>query len=425
MHRRDFLALLTTPALVALLQACSSDDDAAPDGTAPPRGALASSALGRTPIDPEDALEAAFVLDDFGTRLYRLLAVDQPAGNIVISPVSLSVALAMVLAGAAGDTAAQLAEAMGMDTPDTIHHAMNALLTELGKRGDEQVALSVESSLWAQYDVTFTPTYLDVVAAEYGTGVHLVDYRGDAAGAREEINEWVGGKTSGRIPELLPDGAVDAATRLALVNAIYLKAPWLQPFDPAATSDQPFTTADGATVQVPMMTLHTTIPYASGDGWQAIDLAYDSHDLTLVLILPEEGTLAQLEAEFLVSGMTPYMSPTDVRLSVPRFDANTALSLVEVLRRMGIEDLFDGADLSGMSADGNLKVGNVLHQANITVDEAGTEAAAATAVIAPGGAGPSETEPIDVTFDRPFLFAVRDRGTESYLFLGRIGDPRG
>lgn len=426
MHRRDFLALLSAPAVLALLHACSSSDDggSAPDGTAPPKGAMAKSGLARTVTNPEDALEAAFVIDDFATRLYRLLAAAQPTGNIVISPVSLSIALAMVLAGAAGDTAAELAKAMGLDTPDTLHHAMNSLITELGKRGEENVTLSIESSLWAQYDVTFKPTYLDVIAAEYSTGVHLVDYRRDAAGARDEINEWVDQETAGRIPELLPDGAVDSSTRLALVNAIHLKASWLQPFDPASTTDQPFTTADGTTVQVPTMTLLTTIPYSSGDGWQAIDLAYDSHDVTLVLILPEEGTLAQLEGEFLISGMTPYMSPTEVQLQLPRFAADSALSLVDVLKQMGVTHLFDDADLSGMSDD-DLSVSNVLHQANITVDESGTEAAAATAVIGPGAGAPSETPPIELTFDRPFLFAVRDRSTESYLFLGRVGDPRG
>jgi len=421
MHRRDFLALLSTPALLALLQACSSDE-AAPDGTVPPRGSLARSDLRRTPTDPDEALEASFVLVDFGTRLYRQLATDRPTGNIVISPVSLAIALSMVLAGAGGDTAAQLATAMGTETPDTLPHAMNALIAQLAARNADGTAVAVESSLWAQYDVTLRPTYLDVIAAEYGTGVHLVDFRRDADGARDEINEWVGEQTVGLIPELIPEGAVDAETRLALVNAIYMKASWLQPFDEASTTDQPFTTTDGTTIQVPTMSMRTTIPYASGDGWQAIDLAYDSHDLTLVLMLPEEGTLAQFEAEFLVSGITPYMSPTDVHLELPRFGADTAMSLVDVLQRLGVEDLFGDADLSGMSDD-ELRVADVLHQAVIAVDEAGTEAAAATAVIAPGTGAPSETPPVELRFDRPFLFAVRDRSSESHLFLGRIGDP--
>ncbi len=421
MHRRNFLALLSTPALVALLHACSSDE-AAPDGTAPERGAMAKGAVARTGIDPDEALEAAFMMADFGTRLYRLLAVDQPTGNLVISPASMSIALTMVLAGAAGDTATQLIEAMGIEAADTIHHAMNALTAELATRAEEDVLVTIESSLWAQYDIAIRQTYLDLIAAEYGTGVHLVDFRGDADGTREEINDWVDQQTVGRIPELLPDGAINDSTRLALVNAIYLKAAWLQPFDAAATTEQPFTTADGRTVQVPTMATRTTVPYASGDGWQAIDLAYASHNLTLVLILPEDGTLAQFEEEFIVSGITPYMSPTEIDLRLPRFAADTALSLVEVLQRLGVENLFGDADLSGISDD-DLSVSNVIHHANITVDEAGTEAAAATAVVVADGAAPSDTAPVALAFDRPFIFAVRDRGTESYLFLGRIGDP--
>lgn len=424
MHRRDFLALLSTPALVALLQACSSDDGgSAPDGTAPPKGTLARSDLARTLTNPDDALEASGALDQFGIDLFRLMAVDQPSGNIVISPASIVIALSMVLAGAKGDTATQLAAGLRITSADTIHHAMNALTTELERRSEENVILTIESSLWAQYDVELRQAFLDLIAAEYAAGVHQVDYRGDAEGARAEINEWVDAQTAGRIPELLADGTVDASTRLALVNAIYMKAPWLQPFAAENTTDHPFTTTDGSVVQVPAMSMRTTVNYGSGDGWQAIDLAYDSHNLTMIVVLPEEGTLAQFEEEFLLTGITPYMAPTDVVLQLPRFEVETAVPLVELLKRMGIEDLFDGADLSGIT-DGDLQVSAVVHQANISVDEAGTEAAAATAVVVgETSAAPSETEPIQFIVDRPFIFAVRDRGTEAYLFLGRVGDP--
>lgn len=423
MHRRDFLALLSTPALVALLQACSSDgESSATDGTAPPRGTMARSDLARTPTSPDDALEASGALDQFGIDLYRLMALDQPTGNIVISPASIAIALSMVLAGAKGETAEQLAAGLRVSSADTIHHAMNSLTTELESRSEENVILTIESSLWAQYDVVLRQAFLDLIAAEYAAGVHQVDYRDDAEGARAEINDWVDQQTAGRIPELLAEGAVSDATRLTLVNAIYMKAPWLQPFDVGATTDQPFTTTDGTVVQVPAMAMRATVNYGSGDGWQAIDLAYDSHDLTMIVILPEEGTLAQFEEEFLLTSITPYMSPTDVRLQLPRFEADTAVPLIDLLKRLGVEDLFDGADLSGMSDD-DLQVSAVVHQANISVDEAGTEAAAATAVVVGETSAPAD-EPIDFTVDRPFLFAIRDRGTEAYLFLGRIGDPR-
>ena len=211
--------------------------------------------------------------------------------------------------------------------------------------------------------------------------------------------------------------------RFAIVDAVYLKAPWLQVFNPEATRDGTFTTTDGTAKQVPMMHKSGTFPYATGDGWQAVELAYDSDDLTMLVFLPEPGFLANFEQIFLVSDATAYLSAVQVDLTLPKFDIATAISLGDTLQSLGITAAFSSdADLSGITTQESLDVAAVIHQANITVDEAGTEAAAATAVIGEATSAPP-SDPIVFTVDRPFVFALRDRGTEAILFIGRVGDP--
>lgn len=428
MNRRSFVALLSTPVLVALVEACSSDaatTSTAVTGRLGPGGSEVRSKLALTPTSPIDAMEASNSVDVFGMNLYRWLATVQPSGNLVFSPVSIATALTMVSVGAVGATLDQLVAALGIESADTIHHAMNGLTAELGRRSRDDITIAIANSLWLQEGTAVEQRFLDILSTEYNAGIHLIDYVADPQAARTAMNDWVDGRTEGRIPTLLAPNTISAASRLTLVNAVYLKAPWLQTFDPISTRAAPFTSSDGASTKVQMMAMSSTLPYATGDGWQAIELAYDSDDLTMLVFLPEPGTLGQFEQIFLLSDATPYLSPTEVAVQLPRFDIQSALALADVLQSLGIVAAFgaDG-DFSKITTEEPLHISEVVHQANVTVDEGGTEAAAATAVAMETGAMPTDGPgPVLFTADRPFVFAIRDRGTEAILFIGRVDDP--
>jgi serpin B len=422
MDRRTFLALLATPAVLALLEACS--DDLSAPGSASVRADVA-----RVAADESQAMPAARSLSVFGTDVFRRVAAAQPGANVVLSPASIAIALTMVSAGAAGATLTEMLDVLDVDDAAGRHRSMNALTAELDRRnhGDTEagVQLSILDQLWGQRGFTFVEEFLDLLAAEYGAGLETADFEGDPDGARQRINEWVDEATAGRIPELLAEGTIDAATRLALVNAIHLKASWADPFDPTLTLDAPFTRVDGSTVDVPMMRGTGQLMYATGDGWQAVELAYDGGELAMLIFLPEPGFLDQFEQIFLVTDATTYLAATEVFLQLPTWDTGSTFELADVLAGMGMPTAFStDADFTGISTDEPLHIGAVIHQANITVDEAGTEAAAATAVVVEAGsAAPSGDGPVEMIVDRPFVYALRDRATGAVLFLGRVADP--
>jgi serpin B len=316
-----------------------------------------------------------------------------------------------------------MATVMRVSDTSTIHRSMNALTAQLAGLSRGRPELSIANSLWGQSGLTFQQPFLDVLAREYGAGLELVDYESDPEAARRAIDEWVGEQTDGRIPELLPPGSLTPDTRLTLVNAVHLLAPWETPFDPDSTSEAGFTTADGRAVRVQMMHAGLEVGYASGDGWQAVELPYADSPLAMLVFLPEEGFLDLFEATFLVTDATPYLEVQRVVLQMPRFSIASSFSLADQLAASGMPSAFDPgvADFSGMTTETPLFIGAVEHQATITCTETGTEAAAATAVEAVAGAMPGE--PVELTLDRPFVFALRDRESGTIVFLGRVGDP--
>ena len=443
LSRRSFLLLLAAPVGAWLLGACGGaggDPEPAPLPRAEPGrsggAALAFGDVERAAATPGDAGPAARSLGALGGDLYAALA-GESEGNLVFSPASILLALAMVRAGAAGKTAAELDAVLHVDDPGAIHHALNGLTRALAARSGTfevagepvEVELSIANAVWGQESLTWQGAFLDVLAREYGAGVRLADFVADAEAARVAVNGWVGEETSGRIPELLTPGLVNALTRLVLVNAIYLRAPWATPFEPDATRPAPFTLLDGSTVEVPFMRRgDDAMAYARGDGWQAVELPYAGGELAMLVLLPDEGALVTVERELasgLVDRAASALAPGDVVLSLPKWEVETRVELSRALAALGLITAFtDAADFTGMTLDEPLQIGFVVHQANITVDEAGTEAAAATAVGMETTAAPDpEPEPILVTVDRPFLYALRDRETGALLFLGRVTSP--
>ncbi|MCS6915744.1 MAG: serpin family protein [Myxococcales bacterium] len=368
----------------------------------------------------------AFALD-----LYRLLAKEP--GNHIFSPYSISLALAMTYGGARGDTERQMSQVLRFPLPqDPLHPRFNALDQALMSRGRGQSGadggpfrLRLANSLWAQQGYFFLPAFLDLLAQHYGAGLNVLDFAQAPEEARLVINNWVEKQTEERIKDLLPPGSIKDSTRLVLTNAVYFNAAWAKPFNKDATRPSAFHLLDGSEVMVPMMAGRVRAPTAEVNGVQAIELPYQGEEVGLLVLLPPQGRLTELETQLdagLLDSIVSRLALTDTRVELPRFEINSAFSLKEALSSLGMRDLFrpGGADLSGINGRRDLFVSDVVHKGFIKVTEAGTEASGATGVIIGVVSAPANT----LVVDRPFLYAVRDRATGSILFLGRVVDPR-
>jgi serpin B len=388
---------------------------------------LATSDASRAPGTADEARQTAESLDAFGFDMYGRL---DRGTNLVFSPASVYIALSMAAAGARGETATQMdavlrqalgaARGNGVNSLDQALAALSQTWTDpAGKQ--HQVRLNIANAPFAQSGMALQQDYLDTLASRYGAGLGLVDYRNDPEEATRLINEWISDRTEKRIPKLLE--SLDPLTRLVLVNAIYLKAPWSDPFSASQTADAPFQRLDGGTVSVPTMNGSIDARYAEGDGWQAVELPYADGSLAMTIVVPSD--LAAFEAgldEQQFASIVDALGRAEVRLSLPRFEAETRQDLTSPLIALGMPLAMDpgAADFSGITTEESLYITGVIHQANITVDEKGTEAAAATAIVMGATAMPEFKE---LKVDRPFLFALRDTSTGAILFLGRIVDP--
>ncbi len=369
----------------------------------------------------------AFALD-----LYQQLAAGHD-GNLFYSPLSISLALAMTYAGARTETAAEMADTLSFTLePDRLHPAFDALDLELASRetppdeyADDGFHLKIANSIWGQTGYPFETPFLDVLAENYGAGLNLLDYATVPEECRATINAWVEDNTAGKILDLLPAGSITTLTRLVLTNAVYFKAAWNDPFDPADTATADFHRADESTVAVDMMNEVSMLPYGDGDGYQAVELPYDGEQLSMVVLVPDAGTLDTFAGALTPSSLDAIldgMSEHEVTLGLPKFSFDFGLSLEQTLQAMGMQLAFTfDSDFTGMTTVEDVRISDVIHKAFVGVDEEGTEAAAATAVIMEGGSGPPE--PASLTVDRPFLFLIRDRPTGSILFVGRVVDP--
>jgi serpin B len=367
----------------------------------------------------------------FAFDLYQ--ALKEKDGNLFYSPHSISVALAMTYAGARGDTAEEMAATLQfLLEQDRLHPAFNWLDAELASRGEgaqgkdgEGFRLNIVNAIWGQKDYGFLSTFLDVLAENYGAGLRILDFITETEKSRVTINDWVSDQTEGRIEDLIPQGAIDALTRLVLTNAIYFNAAWEYPFDEDMTADEPFYLLDGGQVTVPMMQQMQSFGYTDGEGYQAVELLYDGDELSMVILLPEDGQFEVFEEGLEADKVSDIISDlqfAEVALTMPKFEFDSEFSLKDTLASMGMPIAFSGAaDFSGMTGTSDLCISEVLHKAFVSVDEAGTEAAAATAVIVGETAIPEQ--PVEVTVDHPFIFLIRDIETGAILFVGRVLNP--
>jgi serpin B len=364
---------------------------------------------------------SAFALD-----LYQHLKTD--GGNLFYSPYSISLALAMTYGGARNQTDEQMAQALNfLLSQETLHPAFNTLdMTLLAYGGDnDSFELNVANAIWAQQGYQFLQSYLDLLAENYGAGLNTLDFTGDPDGSAETINDWVSEQTEERITDLVAP-EMFALARLVLTNAIYFKGQWALPFEESATVDENFTLLDGSSVAVPMMSQTEGFRYTESDGYQAISMSYLGAPVSMIIVLPEEGRFEEVEslisAEF-VDDLVADWGFQSVALSMPKFTYESEFSLTEILSAMGMPIAFSGeADFSGMTGSRELFISDVVHKAFVAVDEAGTEAAAATAVIMAESAAMIE-DPVDMKIDRPFFYLIRDDDTGTILFAGRVLDP--
>ncbi|UPV74649.1 serpin family protein [Halorussus limi] len=467
LRRRETLAL--SGALLAGLAGCTGSDD--PQTNPPTSDTSASeSPTDETPgtttekspgfedldappfpeIDPvtDPQISEGLLADQirgnvaFALDLLAVLRDQRDDPNLFLSPYSVSVALAMTYAGARGETAAEMADALHfvLDRED-LHPAFASLAAEFERRNAEGKEASgrvmtereadagpafeftAANAVWGQDGFPFREAFLDLLDAYYGAGLQLADFRGSPEEARKRINAWVADHTEDRIDDLIPRGSIDSTTRLVLTNAVYFSARWKIPFSEDETEDRPFASLGGSTARVPTMHKSIETQYAEIDGHQLVELPYANGETSMVVVLPAEGEFEAFEQSLTVDRLATMLDRTTdalVDLALPKFEVESSFGLVEAMQSLGVTQAFTpSADLSGMSeaAGDDLFVGDIVHQSFVSVDERGTEAAAATAAII---AEDAPAKQVEMRVNRPFLFYIRDRPTETPLFVGRV-----
>ncbi len=378
----------------------------------------------------------------FACGLYRTLA--KKDGNLFFSPHSVSTALAMTRAGAAGETARQMDAVLGIprvSASDGFRTLVQSLaapgtVTEYAEDGTRRNVpaydLSVANAVWSQKGWAYKDLFRTVVREVYGAELGEIDFA-DPVAARAAINAWVAGKTKDRIRDIVPEGLPTPATRMVLANAIHFKAAWLEPFPEGLTADGPFHVGPRValkTVTAKMMKATHRFGYAETPDARLLEMPYRGGDTSMVILLPKEVDGLPAATEHLdASTLSDWLSrvkTTKVALTMPRFTFTTSLDLGETLRAMGMTDAFDPAkaDFTGVTDEKPLFIGAVLHKAFVAHDEKGTEAAAATVVMLEKGEAPGgDAQPVPFVADHPFLFLIRHRATGAILFMGRVSDP--
>lgn len=433
--RREALRTLSLAALAVgaarLLSGCG--DDARPAEDTVTDLQPVSSDVERTAADPAAIPPAAASLHALGAGL--VATTWREPGNAALSPYSLGVALGMTVVGARGETERSMLDVLAADDAGTLARGLNALTAYVeGLAGPvkvlgetEELVLAAANSLFGQQGTPWEQTFLDTLAREYGAGLQAVDYASAAESAHGLINTWTAEQTRDRIEEIVPSGALTALTRLVLVNTLYLKAPWAVPFEASLTEDGDFHRADGSVVRVPMMRAPSyATATGAGDGWRSARLPYGGGALAMTIVLPADGRLPDVEASVADGGLADVLAATDragtVALTLPRWTFRTGAALQGALSELGMADAFTpAADFSGMTTAETLRIDEVLHEVFVAVDESGTEAAAATAVVMRATSIPVEAASFVV--DRPFLFAIHDTEHGTPLLVGRVADP--
>ncbi|HOT29865.1 MAG TPA: serpin family protein [Candidatus Ozemobacteraceae bacterium] len=387
---------------------------------------------------PADVKQVAAGVNALGLKLLSSLSAAAP-GNLFFSPFSIHIAFAMPFAGAAGETRAELAKtfAYPVDGQGALAGLYGDFIRSFpgfgGTPAPADYKLSVANAIWAHKPYPFASTYLDLIKTTFASEIRLVDFAADYLKTRLEINAWVEAQTQNLIKDLIPEGILNTLTRLVLVNAVYFKGTWVAEFPKDATADASFFVDGKTETKVPMMRQTGEFRYADGDAFQALRLPYKGDTLAMYVFLPKEcDGISKLETALAEKPFAEWLSgfdEMDVRVSLPKFKMESGCSLVEALRGLGVNLAFDeqSADFSGMldaekaKSEPGLFISAALHKAFVKVDEEGTEAAAATAVVMQTKS--VKPKPIEFKADHPFLFFIVHEPTTAVLFLGRMSSP--
>ena len=383
---------------------------------------------------------------DFTIDFYHALRRDPSTKdeNLFFSTYSIENALAMTWAGARSNTADEMADALHLNLPQNrFHPTLNALNIDINSRDDQlppsgdAFQLKLVNAIWSRIGYPLLPSYLDIIAENYNAGVRTLDFAGNPDGSRQVINQWVEDQTNEKIRDLLPPNAIGPLTTLVLTNAIYFKASWFQKFDENLTSPADFFLLDGSTVNVDMMN-HKQLDtkFFQGNGFDVVELPYASpmyeenqypEELSMMIIIPHLGMFETIESNLdydSVDFMAASMQMGTIDFALPSFEFEFEVECKDIMQQLGMLDAFDPyrADFSGMvdPVDSKPWIDEIYHKAFVAVDEEGTEAAAATAVVMRVTSMP---DPVKISADRPFIFLIRDNITGAILFMGRVVDP--
>ncbi|MCP3992411.1 MAG: serpin family protein [Actinomycetia bacterium] len=442
LNRRSFLLALLASSMVA---ACGTEPDGtvatsptSGDGTPPTTAGpdldqVQPIAHSYERIGPEAGVptvpEVVTADRDLAAELFRLISESEP-GNFLFSPYSIATAFSMTEGGAENETEQQMRSALGIAVPDPEWHSgRNALDVAIRTPsevpdGTTPLELQIANAQFGQAGFSFVDEFIRLLAEEYGADLTTVDFVADPEAARQLINAWVADQTGDRITDLLPDGSINSLVRFVLVNAVFFKAQWADEFDPAQTAPAPFTLLDGSEVEVEMMNGSSRTTYGQGNGWQSVRLRYWG-GYSMTLILPAADRFDEVSDQVttgLLDEISALQSDHQVVLSMPKFNFETPVDLIPLFQALGMVDPFDPtmADFSGISTEAELYISGSFHQATIEVDEFGTTATAATAII---GGVTSMPEPAEFRADRPFIFVIEHDATGEPLFMGRVLDP--
>jgi serpin B len=394
---------------------------------------------------------AATATNQLGVDLHRHLATGDE--NLCISPYSIESALAMTFAGADGETRTEMARVLRFPNDGTVptsfstlQHSLEEMSTktaELAKESkrfggpSEPITLNIANRLFAQKGYDFRQAFLSLVKQNYGAAFEPLDFMADPAGATQHINKWVADETRDKIRDLIPAGALNKLTRLVLANALYLKAPWADPFSEKTTQPEPFHVHGGAPIDVPMMRKTAEFGYNKREGFTSVSLPYTGGDLQFLVLVPDDvNGLRALESNLSRKTLAQCakLEAQDVDLHLPKFKLEPpSMALAEKFQALGMKSAFDvprGSanfdKIAPRKPNNYLYISQIFHKTFIDVDEKGTEAAAATAVVmmkATAIAGP-KPQPIELKVDRPFIYAIQHVPSGACLFLGRVTDPR-
>lgn len=381
--------------------------------------------LGQTPQVSKEVQQIAADNNEFAYELYDELKGAE--GNLFFSPFSISSALAMTYAGARNNTESQMAATLHFAVDQaTFHKDFQAYLENLETANGKGLTIRYANRLWGQEGIAFEKLFSKTCKTHYKSGFTALNFSASEA-ARKTINTWVEEQTEELIKDLIPKGVINSGTKLVLTNAIYFKGDWVSQFNEKLTKDRPFHTSDTTHVEVPFMWNKANYGYAENAQCQVLDLPYQGGRMSMVMLLPKPNTsLKELEKQDASVFNSWINSATlggqqTVAVTIPKFKFSQSFSLADQLKSMGMEDAFGGgADFSGMTGGKGLYISDVIHKAFIDVNEEGTEAAAATAVVVGRTSAPQATS---FFANRPFFFAIRDNATGSILFMGRVCNP--